>query len=232
MVYKPRWIDRLIPATCLLCGARAPGPLDVCAGCLADLPWLGPACPRCAMPAAVQSPVPCGRCLAGPPPFRRCLAPFRYDWPVRELVLRFKSGGDLACGRLLAELAARHLAATAAGECEGRVLVPVPLTRRRLGERGFNQAERIARTLGRALGLPVHASLAMRRGPASTQKGLDAAARRANLAHAFEAGDCTGRAVAVVDDVVTTGATAGALAGALLSAGATDVQVWCLARAV
>jgi len=233
MLYRGRWIDRLLPAQCLLCAAIAPGPLDLCAGCIAELPALEPGCLRCGLPLASGRAAGCGACLAHPPRFSACLAAFAYGFPVRELILRFKRpGGELAAGRALSALLAARIAALPHERRAGRVLVPMPLHRRSLIRRGFNQAERIARVLGRELQLPVDATLARREREGREQKSLDAAARRANLRGAFSARGCTGAKLVIVDDVMTTGASADALAGVLLDAGAAQIDVWCLARAL
>jgi len=112
------------------------------------------------------------------------------------------------------------------------LLAPVPLHPARLRERGFNQSERIARVLAARLGLALTNTLLRRVQRTADQKQLDAAARGRNLQGAFRAEDCAGRRIALVDDVITTGATAEAATAALLAAGAAEVEVWCLARAL
>ena len=230
MVYKPRWIDRLFPATCLLCGAGTRTGLDACEGCIEDLPLNGLACPRCAMPLPIDSV--CGQCLTEPSPVAAAVCAFRYAWPVREVLLRFKTGGDLAAGRMLSEVMARRLDALGIIPPPDWTLVPVPLARGRIGERGFNQAERIARVLGGRIGLGVEPRLVRRVRSSVDQKGLGAQERRRNLDGAFVARPCAGRRLIVVDDVLTTGATTEAVARCLLDAGAAEIRVWCLARAV
>lgn len=180
-------------------------------------------------------PVPtaavCGHCLQDPPQLSHAFCAFRYAYPVRELLLRFKNG-DLAAGRMLSELMARQMGAEAAVPRADWTLVPVPLAPRRTGERGFNQAERIARVLGRRLGLPVEPRLVRRVRSSPDQKSLSAAERRRNLAQAFTASPCPGRRLILVDDILTTGATTRALAQSLLDAGAAELRLWCVARAV
>lgn len=227
-----RWIDRLVPARCVLCGAGCEGTLDLCRGCAAGLPWLAPGCARCALPLPGGPAAACGACLARPPRFSACEAAFSYAFPVRELILRFKQGGDLVAGRVLGTLLAQRLAPLARAQPPGAVLLPMPLHRARLRQRGFNQAGLVAREIARETGIPLRQSLARRERPGRDQKQLGATERRVNLRDAFGAHPCTGRCVIVVDDVLTTGASADALAGALLEAGAAEVRVWCVARAL
>ncbi len=229
MVYVKRG---LFPACCVLCAAPVRGFLDLCPPCIAELPLHVDACPRCAMPLATAVTTACGRCQRQPPAFNACIAALRYEYPVPELIGRFKFHGDLAAGHALALLLARDVAGREAGNGSGSVLLPVPLHRTRLAERGFNQSERIARVLAHELGLPMQPTLAVRTRHTEDQKSLDAGARRRNLGMAFSASDCRGRRIVLVDDVITTGATADALAATLLAAGAQRVEAWCLARAL
>lgn len=234
MVYNSL-IERLLPgASCLLCGAPRPARVNLCEPCAVELPWLGPSCPRCAMPLPAAAAPLCAHCLQDPPPFSACVAAFRYEFPVREVLARFKFDGDLAAGRLLAEQLALRLRvdADAGAERAGFTLVPVPLHPARLAGRGFNQAERIARVLARRLGLPLEQGLLRRLRQTPDQKRLSAAERHANLRGAFSALPCAGRRIALVDDVVTTGTTARLITHELLAAGAAEVRIWCAARAI
>jgi ComF family protein len=224
---------------CLLCGL--PGiemqAADLCADCSAELPRIGQHCPHCGLPLpdphrTVSVPLassPCGQCLLAPPPYRRCIAPLLYRPPVAQLIARFKYSGRLACGRLLCDELLRRL------RCEpdpgADLIVPVPLHWRRRWARGFNQAEIIGDELSRALRIPLRSDLLARSRPAPPQQSLGADQRRRNLRGAFALrGPAVGLDIALVDDVVTTGATAAEIAGLLLGAGARSVQVWCLAR--
>ena len=225
--------DLLFPPTCVLCGAPGPRGRDLCAGCAAALPYNHHACSRCARPlgAAAAAAGPCGRCQRQAPPFVRALAALRYEPPVQALVSGMKFRGRLNQARLLGQLLAE--AALSLGTPRPEVLIPVPLHRRRLALRGFNQSMEIARVVARALGVPLDAGAASRVLATPPQVGLDAAARRRNLRGAFAARDpwpWPGARVAVIDDVVTTGATVAELARVLLRAGAGTVEVWSAAR--
>lgn len=212
----PRW-------ACELCGGPA-GRLGLCAGCRDDLPWISQACVRCARPLAAAGA--CGACRDAHLPWARALAPLAWSFPVDALVSRFKYGGALHYGALLGRL----LAAACAGR-RADAIVPVPLHRTRLAERGFNQALELARPIARALGAPLLHGACRRIGATPPQAGLAAAQRYRNLRGAFAAtGEVRDLRVAVVDDVLTTGSTAAALSRELLAAGAAEVEVWAVAR--
>jgi ComF family protein len=209
---------------CCLCGSGTRGAL-VCGACDGQLPRIGCACRACAAPLPTAGL--CGACLCDPPRFQRATAVFEYRFPVDRLVQRFKYGGALALGAWLA-----HSLASRCGR-DGRpdLLVAPPLTARRLRERGFNQSVELARGAGRALGIAVDAFALQRTGEAPPQQGLGRRARRANLRGAFRARRrFDGARVAMVDDVLTTGATLEALAEVLLEAGAASVEAWVVAR--
>lgn len=170
---------------------------------------------------------PCGRCLRDPPAFDSARAAFEYRFPVDRLVQRFKFAGDLAIGRWLGE----RLAGAVRPAERPDLLVAPPLTPARLRERGFNQAIELARAVARDRGVPLALDALRRVRETAHQPGLGRRARRENLRSAFAAqGRWPDAHVAVIDDVMTTGATAEALARALKAAGAARVSVWVLAR--
>jgi ComF family protein len=222
-----RLLDALFPPQCRLCGDPAAGAFRLCAPCERELPWLGAACGQCARPGTVVAH--CGQCQRRPPAFDSTTALFQYRPPVDYLLKRLKFSGELALAPLLAGLLAEHLT--------GRVdplpdtLVPVPLHRGRLRERGYNQAALLAAQLGRQLGLPVAAQLCIRRRATEPQSLLSPTARRLNLRRAFTVRNRPPAHVAIVDDVMTTGHTAGELAHTLKQAGSQRVEVWVIARA-
>lgn len=232
MVYKwlDRWHYRLWPGRCLLCAAPAQRPLDLCCGCEADLPALTRACRRCALPLDGAATF-CGSCITHPPPFERCLAPLRYAGTATWLIAQLKAGSDFAAARILASLMTDAARAGYGDEALPDALVPMPLHWRRLQQRGYNQATLLARLLGRELGIAVADRGIRRRRHVPSQHTLARRHRYANVRAAFAVDTrLDGRHVAVIDDVVTTGASAEALARALLRGGAARVDVWCAAR--
>jgi ComF family protein len=220
----------VLPLRCLLCGADGFADRDLCAGCARDCAINSPCCPRCALPLAAAAPL-CGECLERAPPFAAAWVPFRYAHPLDLLEARFKFRNDLAAGRVLADLMIEraHFDAPA----RPVALVAVPLHRSRLRERGYNQALEVAKALSAGLGIPLARDLLVRVRATAAQTGLDAASRRRNLRGAFAVANVheVPDHVALVDDVMTTGATLRECARMLRRAGVARVDVWALARA-
>ncbi|HSG65023.1 MAG TPA: ComF family protein [Gammaproteobacteria bacterium] len=216
----------LLPARCPGCGARTARAL--CADCRAELREVTNPCRRCGLGLPVSE---CPRDAA----YWHCasvLAPYAYVAPLQRYVRALKFGGQRNTGRLLGELLLEHVLSTRAAE-EVDVLVAVPLHRRRLIERGYNQAVEIARPLAATLRLPLWIAGISRPRATAAQSQLDARQRRANLHGAFAVSRAfDGLRVALIDDVLTTGATSNALALELLRAGATAVHAWAVARSL
>ncbi|MDB5993331.1 MAG: amidophosphoribosyltransferase [Pseudomonas sp.] len=218
---------------CLLCGEVADDATPICMACETELPWLGDHCQTCALPLAAAG-LTCGQCLHEPPAFEQVIAPWTYAFPLDSLITRFKHSAKWPFGRLLAELLVQSLQHRFEEDLDRPdALVPVPLAARRLRKRGFNQAAMLARWLSVSLDIPCDESLLTRTQDTSAQQDLKAEARKKNLRNAFAlTPDATinGRHLALVDDVLTTGATAQALARLLMDAGVARVDVYCVAR--
>jgi len=229
-VYK--WLLNNQTKRCMLCLSAADTGRELCHACHLDLPWLGPHCRVCALPLPTEGQL-CGQCQTSPPAFTRVIAPFRYAFPLDSLIPAYKHHQQFAFGRLMAELLGEAIAAEHADAAPVECLVPLPLHQRRQARRGFNQATELARPIAHALGLPLLPNALQRVKATESQQGLTAADRRRNLQDAFR---CPAvhlvedRHVALLDDVVTTGATVRAASRTLLDAGARQVSVWCVAR--
>lgn len=213
---------------CLLCAvhpATADGP---CAACVRDLPWLLRACTGCGMPL----PPDLDACACDPAdwPFSGVLCALAFEFPADRLVKRFKERPDLRLSLPLARLLHRRI--RQAGRPRPALLVPVPAAPERLAVRGFDQAVELSRELSRLSGIPFRSDIIRRAAGGSAQKSLSRQQRERNLADLFSlAPDIRLPArIALVDDVVTTGATARHLAALLRARGATDIQVWGVAR--
>lgn len=225
------WLAWLVPRRCVLCN-RPDVASALCPGCRDDLPWLGRACEACgaALPDACHGRT-CAGCSArgGIVAVRAALA---YEFPVDRMITGAKFHRQLHFARALGELFAWDLQREVAVVLRPEVLVPVPLSRRRLAARGYNQALEIARPVAAALGLALEPSACRRVRDTAEQTGLSAAERRRNLRAAFAVEGCAGARVAVLDDVVTTGSTAAAVSAAFRDAGVASVEVWAVARAL
>ena len=218
---------------CLLCNEPADGSAPICMACETDLPWLGDHCQSCALPLPAAG-LTCGQCLAQPPAFEQVIAPWTYNFPIDSLITRFKHSAKWPFGHLLSELLAQALQHHFEDDLpRADFLLPVPLATRRLRQRGFNQAAMLARWLGKSLEIPCDERSLVRTQDTGAQQNLNAEARKKNLRNAFALtpeASFKGRHLALVDDVLTTGATAQALAQLLMDAGAARVDVYCLAR--
>jgi ComF family protein len=218
---------------CLLCDEPCDNLLALCSDCEAELPWLAEHCLNCALPLPCAG-LTCGACLKRPPNFTRVEAAWCYSFPVDSLITRFKHRAQWPLGRLLAELLSHHLQhAFSEGLSKPDLLLPVPLSRQRLRQRGFNQAAMLADWLSHSLQLPQATELLVRSHDTQAQQQLSAAERKRNLRKAFALTDeqpIKGRHIGLIDDVLTTGATAEAIARLLRKAGAARVDVYCLAR--
>jgi ComF family protein len=205
---------------CFICRGAARETL--CESCDADLPRLvQPVCPRCALES--PSGAVCGRCLAQPPHFDATLAALAYAFPGDALVHALKFRGELALAPFLGKLLLEKIASHGI-DC----VIPVPLSSQRLRERGYNQAVEIARHVGR---MKLEIDACARERDAPPQAGLDRDARRRNVRGAFRCRrSFAGERIALVDDVMTTGATLDELARALKAAGAASVVNWVVCR--
>jgi ComF family protein len=232
-----RLLDSVLPPLCLGCNEIVAEPGALCATCWPGFSFIAPPhCVRCGAPFAeeIGEGALCGACLRRPPRYRRARAALVYDDTSKQLVLPFKHGDrtDMArsCGRWMARAGGELLA-------EAELIAPVPLHWRRLFTRRYNQALLLARAAARQSPARLAPDLLCRARWTGSQAGLRAEERRKNVRRAFElhprwADTVKGKAVLLVDDVLTTGATVEACTLALQRAGARHVDVLTLARVV
>jgi ComF family protein len=216
----------LLPGQCELCRRWQTGRL--CRDCAP--PVSTPRCTGCGLRLA-GAELRCGACLAAPLPFERCCCAVDYLAPWDRLIVGFKYHGQIDLAGVLAERLQAGL--DGAAQAWPDLVLPVPLAQERLAERGYNQAWELARRVAMRLQRPASARLLTRPLARAPQAGLGREQRRRNLQGAFAVAlpqAVAGRRIALVDDVLTTGATAAEATQALLAAGAAAVQVWALAR--
>lgn len=227
-------LDLVLPPTCLACAAQLDQPGRLCAACWGDIRFLGePCCACCGHPFELAGTAGlCAGCLARPPRFDRARAVAAYGGAMRQMILAFKHGDRLD---LTPGLAALMVRADPEGLAQATLIAAVPLHRRRLLRRRYNQAAELARAVGRLSGLPARVDLLRRIRPTPSQGGLGRRARRRNMAAAFDLprpARAEGQRVLLIDDVMTTGATVEACARSLKAAGAASVAVLTLARVI
>jgi ComF family protein len=228
-----RWaLDFALPPRCAGCGIIVTDVHSFCADCWTQVEFLGEGgCTMCGLPLEATQADTCGVCLAKPPKIARTRAAVAYGDLSRGLAIRLKYGRKVAIARTMA----RYMAPFIANAGDQPLLVPVPLHRSRLWQRGFNQSALVARELARSLSLPADVLALRRLKRTPPLKGMSSVQRRKTVAGAFKVADrskVTGRTVILIDDVLTTGSTAEACARALQRAGAARVELVTWARVV
>ena len=219
------FIERLFKHTCLLCGVAASAE-RLCGRCRDDLPHHTLLhCPQCAIPTPAGQI--CGACLRHPPAYDRTIAAFSYRFPVDQLIPALKYHSRLAIAQVLGQ----HLAQAVAARPRPDLLIPMPLHPARIRQRGFNHATEIGRVVAGSLNLTLDFECCKRVRDTPPQVALAYDQRRRNVRGAFVCEmDLTGKRIALIDDVMTTGTSLDELAKTLKKAGATEVETWVVAR--
>lgn len=225
------WTAPLRERRCVICAspvAAAPGPV-ICPACAAKLLRRKSGhCSRCGelFSHADAPPAPCGKCLATERPWERFFFHGVYRGLLRDTILRFKNGHELALAAPLGGFLAAHPEITGPYDA----IVPMPLHPKRLRERGFNQALELAKPLAARLGVPLVFDRMVRTGHTHPQAGLTLKERKMNVQGLFAANNVAGKRLLLVDDIATTCATLESAATELLRAGAAAVDVAVAAR--
>lgn len=213
-------ISTLVQPACLLCGHHPHQQHNICQACLLDLPWARPSL------------------INGSGGYTYSICALHYLPPINGLIQQFKHQHNLAAGRLLNYCLSRSISSALSEQRLRRpqLLIPVPLHKARLRQRGFNQAEFIANGLSQALAIPLHKNMCHRLGDQAPLQGQSRRQRIRQMQGVFEVNtkevDSQLFSIAIIDDVTTTGATAQALSSCLQNAwpGPLHIQLWCLAR--
>jgi len=249
-------LPHLLPSRCSTCsGALETAHQCLCNACVSELPWLETHCQQCAVPLTTNAL--CPDCQSKPPSFRRCIAAFTYQTPIDNIILRLKTDPYSAEIKQLTALLAEKIISSyppltvdekveneaqqkTAKTCP-ELVIPMPLHWKKMAQRGFNQSQIIGDLLSNYFlhqhktSLKVRSDLCRRISNSQAQQRLNKKQRAKTVQDAFSvpalsASSLKGRTIAVLDDVMTTGATANAIASALRNAGAKQVDIWCLAR--
>lgn len=224
-------LHTILPTVCLICKKRLHQTLALCEPCYQHLPKNKHGCLRCAIPIPDRSGHSvCGRCLTQPPSFMRVFALLAYQEPVHRIIHQLKFGNQLYIAKTLGLKMAEHLPEIYHSQPLPEAIIPVPLHPKRLQQRGYNQALEIAKPIAEHLRIPLLRHVCLRLRHTDPQATLKVKSRERNVHNAFSVTHSLPETLAVVDDVVTTGATVNELTCALLRAGAKRVDVWCAAR--
>lgn len=223
----PKAINHLLPKSCYLCESPTNSSLEICQACLDDMPRNKDACYYCGIPSQTKN-THCTKCRATEPALTRTLSPYLYDAGIKLLISSLKFKQDITKAELLAHLFLSELTDTDLSSID--YLLPVPSHRRRLRERGFNQAYEISKILSKKLNIPILSSIQKHK-HTSPQASLSARQRHLNLKNSFSMRkDIPIARIAIIDDVITTGTTVNEIASLLRNNGIQHIEAWAIAR--
>lgn len=222
-------LNLIAPTICILCLNKTHRTLPLCAECENDSPTSIFTCVQCGLPTLDQMIKKCGQCLKARPFFDRTIVLYQYEQPAKKLILDLKFHEKLihACllGKLMAEKISQDM------DARPDLIIPVPLHKKRIRTRGFNQALELAKPIAKQLQIPIDYRSVVRHKHTEPQLSLPLNQRAKNIKKAFALqGELSAKHVAIVDDVMTTGATVNALSQLLKANGVHRVDVWCCAR--
>ncbi len=221
-------IQNSLPSYCILCDANGLQGKDICQYCQQQILRNNSACVQCGKPMKKVNDI-CEDCFQTPKLFANTHAPYLYQGIMRYLILQLKFQRQYKNARLLANLFTDTLQIqTELPE----VIIPMPLHRQRYQQRGFNQSLIIAQHISKHLKIPINSNACVRHKDTLQQLNLNANQRLQNVSNAFSIQhNLNYKSVAVLDDVMTTGATANAITQTLKQAGVKQVDIWVCARA-
>lgn len=219
------------PYHCIICNDNADRELDLCIECEKILPWLKNSCLYCAASLPLSTQSICGTCLKNPLPFHKLCVLFSYTEIIKKLIIGLKFQQRLIYAYILGTLLAEKISSQYRNEKLPDIIVPVPLHKKRLYERGFNQAIELARPISKKLNIPIEFKRCKRVVNTAAQSSLPANQRSNNVKNAFVVHEqLTYKHIALLDDVMTTGHTLIETSRALYSVGVKRIDVWCCAR--
>lgn len=232
-ITKKALLHSVFPSTCVLCIQETKREMDLCLDCEKDLSWIGHSCLHCAAPLEIVTNTICGACLKKPFPFYKACIPFFYIGAIKKLITGLKFQQRLLYATILGNLLSQQVRATYQKGCLPQVIIPVPLHKKRLHQRGFNQVMEIARCINKKMDISIDYKSCLRIRNTLAQSELPAHQRGSNLKDAFALktkNSLLNKHIALLDDVMTTGHTLTELSRLLYDAGVKRIDVWCCAR--
>lgn len=226
-------LDLFLKQSCLLCTSHKGSNLGLCEACLHDLPWHNaPHCPQCGL---LSNGLLCGNCLNATPSFDATRALFTYDYPLDRLLQHYKYQESLPLANTFASLWFDKQPANSKTfpdkKAEINLIIPMPMHKDRLKQRGFNQALEIARLISKHTQIKLDYISCQRTKLTPPQASLPLKERIKNIRDVFRCNkNMQGLNIALVDDVMTSGASLNELAKTLKQAGAAHVECWVIAR--
>jgi ComF family protein len=213
----------------------------ICDDCHQRLPHSKNTCFSCGLPLADRSShkdesasallIPCGECLKNSPPYDKTLSAFHYETPVNDMITQLKYSAQFQCLPLLCEYLSEKIIQHYQNINLPELILPVPLHPKKRQLRGYNQSQLIASKLSKQLNIKLNHQGILRIKKTNAQSGLDSVERKRNMKNAFQINTELPKHIAIVDDVVTTGTTVSELSKQARQHGATQIDIWCLARA-
>jgi ComF family protein len=219
----------IIPPSCVICRLPSKRNFDLCVDCENDLPWIHSACQQCGIALNTKTPF-CGNCIKTQPFFDNTISLFNYVTPIDKLVTQLKFSRKLCNASILGALMAKKLKQHYASRELPELIIPVPLHRKRLRQRGFNQAIELAKPVAKQLGLNIDRKLCKRIKNTPAQISLRAKQRKRNVRNAFQIKTLNVDYIAIIDDVMTTTSTVNELSKCLRQQGVKKIDVWVIAR--
>ena len=223
--------EYLWPRLCVLCGQLSRNNINICHDCEKELPTVLTCCRQCAstLPPSTSLDL-CGKCIQNPPPFDTTIALYHYHHPIKQMLAALKFNSQLHYAQLMGQLLLKRIKEGYQHHKLPACIVPMPIHYRRLRQRGFNQAVEIARPIVKALKIPMALNHCRRIRDTPPQRLTPAKLRQYNVKNAFRVKPFNIDHIAVIDDVITTGATATELCRQLRASGVKRIDLWCCAR--
>lgn len=221
------------PNVCQFCRRKIKNATGICLTCQQDLPWITHACQICSLPLLSQQLLVCTQCQKKQALYDKAYIPFRYEPPISQLIGQLKFHQRIINAKILSALLLTFLQTKRSRNNLPNRIIPIPLHKKRIRKRGFNQAILIAKWIANKFNVPLDRTSCQRVCKTKRQSSLIASERQQNIKNAFRViQPIPVKHIAIIDDVMTTGHTINEFSKTLRQAGVKKIEIWCCARAV